>query len=50
MHFCGSRGGLMVISELYSESSDPGSSLGHGTALRSWARYFTLPAFLYPGV
>ena len=34
-------GGLMV-SALYSGSGGPGSSPGRGTALCSWARYFTL--------
>ena len=35
------RGGLMV-SALDSGSGGPGSSRGRGTALCSWARYFTL--------
>ena len=35
------RGGLMVRA-LDSGSGSPGSSLGRGTALCSWARYFTL--------
>ena len=37
----GRRGGLMV-SALDSGSGGPGSSPGRGTALCSWARYFTL--------
>ena len=37
----GRRGGLMV-SALDSGSGGPGSSPGLGTALCSWARYFTL--------
>ena len=37
----GRRGGLMV-SALDSGSGGPGSSPGRGTALGSWARYFTL--------
>ena len=37
----GRRGGLMV-SALDSRSGGPGSSPGRGTALCSWARYFTL--------
>ena len=39
--FRGRRGGLMV-SALDSGSGGPGSSPGRGTALCSWARYFTL--------
>ena len=38
---CGRRGGLMV-SALDSGSGGPGSSPSRGTALCSWARYFTL--------
>ena len=38
---CGSRGVLMV-SALDSGSGGPGSCPGRGTALCSWARYFTL--------
>ena len=37
----GREGGLMV-SALDSGSGGPGSSPGRGTALCSWARYFTL--------
>ena len=37
----GRRGGL-VVSALDSGSGGPGSSPGRGTALCSWARYFTL--------
>ena len=40
-HLLGRRGGLMV-SALDSGSGGPGSSPGRGTALCSWARYFTL--------
>ena len=43
---CGRRGGLMV-SALYSGSNDPGSSLGRGTALCSYARHFTLTVPLF---
>ena len=38
--FRGRRGGLMV-SALETGSSDPGPSVGRGTALCSWARHFT---------
>ena len=38
---CGRPGSLMV-SALDSRSGGPGSSPGRGTALCSWARYFTL--------
>ena len=31
-----------MVSALYSGSGGPGSSPGRGTALCSWARYFTL--------
>ena len=41
IHKPGRRGGLMV-SALDSRSGGPGSSPGRGTALCSWARYFTL--------
>ena len=36
-----------MVSELESGSSGPGSSLGLGTALCSWARQFTLIVSLF---
>ena len=45
----GRRGGLMV-SALDSGSEGPGSSPGRGTALRSWARHFTLIVPLFTQV
>ena len=35
-----------MVSALDSGSDDPGSSSGRGTALCSWARYFTLTVSL----
>ena len=36
-----------MVSALNSGSSDPGSSLGQGTALCSWPRHFTLTVALF---
>ena len=41
IHHCGRRGGL-IVNALDSGLSSPGSSLGWGTALCSYARHLTL--------
>ena len=47
--YLGRRSGIMV-SALDSGSSDPGSSFGWGTVLRSWAKHFTLLVALFSQV